>query len=64
MHYNIFFVKTQFFATFACLPKKIGKNLSTGCYEVKVFSRRKINLTVDIPVVFRGLNLFFNAEIG
>jgi len=24
--------------------------------------RRKINLTTGIPVVFRGLNLFFNAE--
>jgi len=25
--------------------------------------RRKINLTTGIPVVFRGLNLFFNAEV-
>ncbi len=27
-------------------------------------SRRKINLTTGIHAVFRGLNLFSNAEIG
>ena len=33
-------------------------------WKISSSLRQKIDLTTGIPVVFRGLNLFSNAEIG